>query len=459
MNRLWVRLSLVFVTVIIVGVVLLNITTFALVRDQSVVPFIRSQLSVPDGFVAQLGNFYGRRDSWRGIGLLMAGMNGLLPQVGDNTAIFMLLADAEGSIIFDPSSESVGTPLSSQERAEAEAIVVDGEVVGYITLRFQEVPIRLENLPPISINGLTQLLLVAITIVGLLSILIGIIASRWLTQPLNELQQAVQHFGKDNLTQRVTIKGTTEVQAVANAFNQVADELELADTQQRNLLADIAHELRTPLSVLRANLQAMLDGIYTLSLEEVETLRHQTDILQKLVEDLHQLAQAEAHQLVLNFETFDLNEMIQTILKQFRGLLEQKHIQLVSHLPESSVMIEGDSVRLTQVIHNLVQNAFHYTPENGTITVMLKAEEEEAILTIEDNGIGIPYDELETIFERFYRTDKSRTRSTGGVGLGLAIAKAFVNLHGGEIRAMKRANQQLGTTFEVRLSQIRLQDV
>lgn len=295
-------------------------------------------------------------------------------------------------------------------------------------------------------NGVGRTLLIG----GLLSILMGIWVSRQLTAPLDELALAAQAIGAQQLDRRVQVKGTEEIRAVAQAFNDMAHALEEAQHLRRNLLADIAHELRTPLTVLQGNLRAILDDVYALDKEEVARLYDQTRYLSRLVEDLHVLAQAEAHELPLNWLGVDVGRLLHTTAAAFQPLAESQGVSLQVETPSVLPLVRADAARLTQVLHNLLSNALRHTPAGGVVTLRAGRSAETIHLEVADTGEGIEARHLPYVFERFYRTDQSRRRDTGGVGLGLAIARAIVEAHGGVIRAASPGPNQ-GSTFTIDL--------
>jgi signal transduction histidine kinase len=253
------------------------------------------------------------------------------------------------------------------------------------------------------------------------------------------------------LSQRVEVSGSAELIEVASAFNDMAATLEQAEQLRRNLVADVAHELRTPLTVLQGNLRAILDEVYPLDKAEVARLYEQTRLLSRLVNDLHELAQAEARQLPLNLQETDLAHLVSATVDTFRPAAEAKGVGLEAGLPASPALAQVDAARLSQVLHNLLANALRHTPPGGTITLRAEAGTEAVCLTVADSGEGIPAEHLPHIFDRFYRTDPARSRDQGGAGLGLAIARAIVEAHAGQIEAASPGPSGQGTLFTIRL--------
>jgi signal transduction histidine kinase len=289
---------------------------------------------------------------------------------------------------------------------------------------------------------------------GVGGIIFGIVVSRVLTAPLNGLAATARAIGAHDLSRRVEEKGSDELKAVARAFNEMASGLEQGEQLRRNLLADVAHELRTPLSVLQANLRAILDEVYPLDQTEIAHLYEQTRFLSHLVDDLHLLAQAEARQLPLHLQETDLSQLVRTTAETFRPGAEAKEITLSTQLPDQSPLIQVDAARITQVLQNLLANAVRHTPAQGTITLGVEAEAETVSLSVADTGEGIPPEHLPHVFDRFYRTDSARSRDRGGGGLGLAIVRAIVEAHGGQIKVTSPGVPGQGSKFTICLPQL-----
>lgn len=290
-------------------------------------------------------------------------------------------------------------------------------------------------------QGLSRFFIIIIVI----SILVGIVSTRGLTAPLNKLAIEAR-----DLSQRVEVKGSREIKEVARAFNDMAAGLEQAEELRTNLLNDIAHELRTPLSVIQGNLRAILDDVYEMDKAEIARLYDQTRSITHLVDDLRELAQAEARQLSLNFTNVDTVPWVQDTAAVFRPIAEQKGIHLRVEILGLHPLIRADRDRLTQVLHNLLNNAVQHTPANGTITVQVGQIDGEFILRISDTGEGIAPEHLPHVFNRFYRADPARTRETGGTGLGLAISRAIVEAHGGSI-SVSSSGEDKGSEFRIQI--------
>lgn len=286
--------------------------------------------------------------------------------------------------------------------------------------------------------------------VSTIAIILGIWLSRGLSAPIVALSKAAREIGSGDLQQRVPVHNhSQELDDLAQSFNRMAVDLENAETLRKNMLADISHELRTPLTALSGQLRGVLDDVYELNEADIANLYSQTEHLIRLVEDLHLLAQAEARQLPLHKTAVSLIKLWQEITLNFTPLATEKNIHFNTSLPANLPPITADQIRLRQIFTNLLANALRHTPSGGRITVQASHHAGIVTLTITDNGDGIEPEHLPYLFDRFYRTDRSRNRETGGTGLGLAIVKALVEEHEGEIMASSSGIGQ-GSKFTLR---------
>jgi len=265
-----------------------------------------------------------------------------------------------------------------------------------------------------------------------------------LVVPLDDLLKAADRVGQGDYSVRVSEKGPREVRSLARAFNNMASRLHITDEQQRELLADVTHELRTPLTVVQGNLEGMLDGVYPADEANLRSLLEETNILARLVEDLRTLALAESGALTLKKEPTDLSMLIRDTLASFQAQADAAGVSLNVEAADDLPWLDLDPGRIHQVLSNLVANALRYTPSGSMIRVRYWQAEKQALFEVQDTGPGIPADELPHVFERFYKSADS-----GGMGLGLAIARHLVEAHGGTIAAESAPGQ--GTTMRITL--------
>ncbi len=267
--------------------------------------------------------------------------------------------------------------------------------------------------------------------------------------PLSDLVQAADAVAAGDLGVRVEDTGRGGMGRLARAFNHMTAELELADRRRRNLTADVAHELRTPLHVIQGNLEGVLDGVYEPTPAHIEATLSETRLLARLIEDLRVLSLAEAGELPLAVEVVDLHDLLTDVQTSFSGQAEAAGIELRVGLPAERLTVRGDAGRLDQVLSNLVANALRYTPPGGRITLAAQQAENGVQISVCDTGQGIAPEDLPYVFDRFWRGDAARKRGAAGSGLGLAIARQLVRAHEGTIDVQSTVGG--GTCFSVNL--------
>jgi two-component system sensor histidine kinase BaeS len=299
------------------------------------------------------------------------------------------------------------------------------------------------------INNLGQTLWIAGLLGVAVALLMGGLFTWQIISPLSKVTAAARRIARGDLNQKVDVHGPAELTELGESFNIMAGNLKHDRALRQNMVADIAHELRTPLSILQANIEAMQDGVLETNTENLTSLHQETLLLSRLIEDLRTLSLAESGQLKYHFNTLDLNKLASRLIEAMQTQYGSKNIHLTLDSPEELPLIQADPDRLEQVVRNLLNNAFHYTPEGGNVTVKLVSDNDGITASVKDNGAGIPPESLPHIFERFYRVDQSRNRRTGGSGLGLAIVKQLVEAHGGRVWVTSPVGQ--GSTFYFRL--------
>jgi two-component system OmpR family sensor kinase/two-component system sensor histidine kinase BaeS len=284
---------------------------------------------------------------------------------------------------------------------------------------------------------------------AILALVLANWARRRVANPLAGVMEVTERVIEGDLSARVEESHRGPFASLESTFNRMLDELETTDQQRRNLTADVAHELNTPLHIIQGYLEGIADGIYPPDENTLNILLDETQLLSRLVEDLRTLSLAEAGELPLKLETFPLAELLEDVGTSFSGQSEATGVNL-KVTTESGLHLTADPGRLDQIISNLVANALRHTPSGGEIKITANSEESGAVIIVEDTGEGIAPEDLSQVFNRFWRKDKSRERkATGGHGLGLAITQQLVHAHGGEISVESELGE--GTRFRISL--------
>ncbi len=437
MKRLWVRLTLAFIIITLVTVVTVSGATLWSVGQE-----LDQYLARPDllggSLLQALQEYYRQHGSWEGIADLpdlatkSSGPASGLPTILQPR---WLLADAQGRIVYADRPPRPDQKLTASELRRAQPISVDNVVVGYLVAE-----------PP-DPNGLDpsarsfrdhiqrSILLAALGAMGL-GLVLGLLISRSVAAPLATLAQTARAFAARDWAQRAPLKdtaGIAEVGEVALAFNDMADSLQQAETLRRNLMADVAHELRTPLTVMQGLLGALLDGVHPLELEEIAILYDETRLLARLVEDVRELALAEAKQMPFTMQAVNVGTLLHAAAARFVAAADAQQVTLEVDTPAALARVQADSDRMAQVLQNLVSNALRHTPVGGRITLTARAQETHVQVSVSDTGEGIAARDLPYVFDRFYRGEGSWARSSGSSGLGLSIAKVLVEGMGGAV--------------------------
>ncbi len=288
---------------------------------------------------------------------------------------------------------------------------------------------------------------------GGLALIFGIIlsyfTSRRLVTPLKRLTQAANRIGQGHLDERVAVQAKDEVGQLASAFNTMVDNLNRQETLRKQFTADIAHELRTPLTSIKSYIEAFQDNVLPADEENLSSIHEEIDRLVDLSSDLKDLNIAEIGALKMNLEPVDLKHLLGKVIQSLQPLIQEKKIKLSWNAPPESVTTVGDEHLLTRLFYNLVHNAYRYSDVGGQATIRLTQSPSSLEIRIKNTGIGISEEDLPLIFERFYRADKSRTRETGGTGIGLALVHQITALHQGTITVQSKVGQE--TEFIVQL--------
>ena len=402
-----------------------------------------------------LKDYYTENGSWAGVQSLL---QSLPVFVNDR----LILADSSGTIIGDTNAQWLGETVQSVRLTKPTSIVVSGQEVGKLYLLSSGMVIvqfippggALSGQPPSSpeqryLSHVNTSLIIAGVVGAAVAILLGLFLTRQFTKPIRALKRGAARIAGGDLAYRVEVKSKDEFGELATSFNSMAATLDSSEQSRRRLFADIAHELRTPLSVIGGTVDAMLDGVYEPNPDNLTSIKEETEVLTRLVAELRDLTLAESGHLKLEVEPTNLAELVQRRVSQAEVIAQGKNISLKTDITERLPEIEADGRRVEQVVANLLDNALNHTPQGGTVTIAVSPGKDGILVSVSDTGEGIPPEHLPYIFERFYRVDDARSRKTGGAGLGLAIAKQMVELHGGRIWVESEAGK--GSKFSFTL--------
>jgi signal transduction histidine kinase len=298
-------------------------------------------------------------------------------------------------------------------------------------------------------NTINRYLLWGAALAIAIALIVTFILSRRILSPIRTLTSTARKLGKGDFSQRVQVGDSGEVGELAQTFNLMADDLERTEKLRRNMVADIAHELRTPLSNVSGYLEAIRDDVVQPDAATIGSLSEEVDLLSRLVSDLQELALADAGELKLVRQPEDLAQLIQQSVLAIQTRVREKGLEISVELSEKLPPVNIDYHRISQVLRNLLENALKHTPSSGNIKVSAEPLGKWVKVNVIDNGEGIPPEDLPNMFERFYRVDKSRARHGGGSGLGLTIAKRLVESHGGTISVQSESGK--GSCFSFTL--------
>ncbi len=384
-----------------------------------------SSTPIPLPFANLLEGYYAGHGSWNGVETIFTQIK--------TESLEPILLDADQRIVLDHRPDSVSTTGSSYKPQHNDIVIrlnMNGERVGYLVITSFSLAERF---------GLARAVLVPVGIISFILILFLVIVAtllmRRFVNPLADVIYAARAVADGRLNTRLPTQGPQDLRSLSESFNEMASSLERNDRERRDMLADVAHELRTPLSVIRGRLEGIVDGIYSENGPQVSMALDQTYVLERLVEDLRLLTLAESRQLTFDKRPVDLGQLVERTLEVLSAEAQEKNIVLAFTERNGDLTANVDPQRFEQVLGNLIGNAIRYVPEGGRVWVTAQRNANGLSLTVSDNGPGLPPEDLPFIFDRFWRKDKSRARLSGGTGLGLAIAKQLVEAQGGRISA------------------------
>jgi two-component system sensor histidine kinase BaeS len=408
----------------------------------------RQQQATLHNTAAALADAYGEAGGWAAADLRGARA---LASAADAA---MEVKDASGTVVVAPgqglgrgrpagAGRGPAADLSKLGKAKSEAIVVSGKQVGTVTLRFPK-----DALTPAEKqlrHALTSTTLVGAGIAAAAALLVGVLVAGWIRRPLRRLIAAVRRLEGGDRGARANLSAPGELGELAHAVDRMASSLEREDELRKALVSDVAHEIRTPVAILQAECESILDGVAKATPKRISSLHDEVLRLGRLVEDLEALSHAEAAGLRLERRRLDLSEIAHGVAELYEPQFATAEIELRERL--APAFIQGDEARLAQVVRNLLANALKFTPAGGRVELAVEQTGSEVRLSVEDNGRGIPEQELAHVFERFWRG--AGAQGTEGSGVGLAVVSELVRAHGGSAGVESREGE--GSTFTVRL--------
>lgn len=426
-----------FSTAIIVG-----FTRFATNREFN--KFVNNQYQAD--LVDELAVYQQEHQTWVGIeNLYNRGHDGGRP-------LFFSIADPNGIIVVAGMNHHLGEIARPDEFKAGKPIQVNGETVGILLLN---APPNRNPLEDEFIRRLSQSIYLSAIGTILIAFILGAILSRTITRPVRELTKATHEMAGGKFGQQVPVRSRDEIGELASSFNKMNDDLARSFNLRKQMTADIAHELRTPLSLIIGHAEAVHDGVLSPSKENFEIIREEADRLEQLVNDLRTLSLADAGELSVELQPVEINKLLSDIQSHYLVAFNQKRITLdLEPAPVTlRVRVNLDPIRFSQVLMNILDNALRYTPEEGHVLISTKQNSDLVEINIQDSGNGVTPEDAAHLFDRFYRADASRTRDSerdaGGSGLGLAIAKSIVEMHKGNIWAESEKGKGLKVIIQL----------
>jgi signal transduction histidine kinase len=495
-NSLQFRLIMAFTLVILLTVGAVFLMMWQATVDQVRQFGHRIDFEIGGRIHFEIGNYYSQNQSWDGV-------QSLVVQLSDQFRHRIVLTDADGKIIVDSSQDpsdfqltpdkfikrtvtyppessgpgpmpslalqpesQIGWPPASQASAspgpgpgapsQAQAPSSSGSastVVGYLYLApTAQSEISLAALQFIY-NEIGRYFVLGAILAVIVAIVLTIVISRPILAPIKDLTLAAHKLGRGDFSQRVKIADKSEIGELASTFNLMAHDLQRDEQLRRDTVADIAHELRSPLTNIRGYVEAIRDDVIKADTLTVSSIYDETMLLSRLIDDLQELSLADSGELKLYCENEDVDALIDQAVAAVRARAAEKGLSIATEPEAGLPPVYIDFLRIKQVMLNLLQNAIVHTPAGGSITIGAARQDDMVEISVTDTGEGIPAEELENIFERFHRVDKSRSRQTGGTGLGLTIAKSLVEAHKGKISVQSEPGRGSRFSFTLPVSQ------
>ena len=443
--RIGIKITLLLMLVVITAIAIATTFSSLAISKAFNTYFQHNQTVRSEELASSISDYY-RKNGWAGIQNTLVPSNERRRGMGPGWGMGMrrqlneriVITDKEGKVVADSIGQDIGRYFNEQGAASSTPIFFDNEHIG--TLFVFSFAGALED------NFISTIKMANVK-AGLAAIVLALVAGLYLSmrisRPLVMLSEATRRIAERELSHRVPITTNDEIGEVGGAFNKMAESLEKNEELRKNLIADVAHELRTPLAILRGNLEMLKENVTEPTPDVLVSLHEETIRISRLVEDLQSLSHADAGEVLLDRQVEDIAEIVKAVAQDLKPEAALKRIEITLETAEFTE-VSIDRYRIGQVLYNLISNAIRYS-EHGIIRIKVLAFPNEVRVVVQDNGPGIKKEHLPFIFDRFYRAEKSRNRGSGGSGLGLAIAKSFIEAHGGCIWAESIYGQ--GSTF------------
>jgi signal transduction histidine kinase len=449
--KLTSKLSIVLIITVLTAGILISIFSLQATKSFFAQYILKVREVQLDHWEKIFTDHYLYQGSWQGVESIKFMGGQMMHRSGMGWGMYrqsVVLTDVDGKILNHPDQRQVGLVLEKSFLNQGRPIKLDERVIGYIF------PMELfiadtKSLEQKFITSVLYAVILGTLLASLVAIFFGLWWSRRLTRPLEALAIASNKVAKGNFNHRISLTTKDELGSLAKAFNTMAQELDRSHKVRKQMFADISHELRTPLTILGSRLEAALENEESLNAAKISSLYDEVIRLQGLVKELQDISNLEAGQVNLNIQKINLQQLTEDLRILLEAEAEAREIIFNIDIHQDLNYFYADPLKLKQVILNLLSNAFHYTQGGGKVFLRMYLEEQDIVIEVADTGPGIAKEELPHIFERFYRADKSRNRATGGVGLGLAIAKGYVEAHGGTIDVESEVGK--GTKFIIKL--------
>ena len=439
MRSITLKLVLAFIAISVLSTVL--VVAFTRWRSREEFRSFLIEQNRPS-MVGAFSSYYQQHGSWDGIA--EARVMPAQPPVGTpqfQRGPFTLVDGTTHRVVLAGEGYQVGGAVPPDQVTGGIPILSSDRTVGYLLINR---PVYRIGAPGSAfLDRINLQILVGALVAIALALLLAIFLSRTLTRPIRELTLATQVVAAGNPPKQVPVRSRDELGQLANSFNRMSTDLARSLELRRQMTADIAHELRTPISIILGHAEAVHDGVLPPSAETFEIVRDEAERLEHLVEDLRTLSMADAGELKLTMQPYGVEELLRGAEKVYAHHARQKSITITTHVDDGLPEVEVDAQRMREVLANILDNALRYTPEGGQISLSAALVEDNVEIRIKDSGPGLAAEELDKVFERFYRTETSRTREEGGSGLGFAIARSIVERHNGRIWAESQPGQGL----------------